>query len=65
MKPNKKALDDLELLFKFAPPQELKKSLTYLLMQFLILNPPEKQPRKELYENIYFLMDFLDKVEEE
>jgi hypothetical protein len=66
MKSKQETMRQLGLLFEFAPPQELKKSINYVFMQYLILSASEKPPNnsKELYEHIYFLMDFLDEVEE-
>jgi hypothetical protein len=67
MKPTETTVKELELLFEFVPPGQLRKDITFLLFKFLTLSPPENIPvnAKEFYENIYFLIDFLEKVNAE
>ncbi len=62
MRPTDKMISDLELLLELVPPDQLRKDLSFLLFQYLMLNDPDNPPEKGklFYENIYFLIDFFD-----
>ncbi len=61
MKPAHPTLEDLQLLFEFVPPDKLRSSITAILLQYLMLSPKENPPPKELIEDVYFLIEFLEK----
>jgi hypothetical protein len=62
MEANEETLKDLKLLFEFVPPDKLRSNLNYLLFQFLTQNPEAaSESSKELFENLYFLHEFLEK----
>jgi hypothetical protein len=62
---NKELLSELETLFAFAPPAELRKSLYKVYFQYIIHNA-EIRPAtvKNVSEDIYLLILFLEKAEE-
>jgi hypothetical protein len=62
---NKELFTELETLFAFAPPAELRKSLCRVYFQY-ILHTEEQRPAtvKNISEDIYLLISFLEKAEE-
>lgn len=63
-KTNKKALTELENLFEFCPPQELRKTLNRLFIVY-VMNNHNVLPVDfdEMSENVFLLNDFLESVE--
>ena len=64
---NGEIIHELDKLFEFTPPQELRKSLHYIFSSFLIHTPKDLYPVnfQKIAEDIYFLQSFLDKVIDE
>jgi uncharacterized protein Yka (UPF0111/DUF47 family) len=60
-----KMTHELELLLEVAPPEQLKHTIRFMLLQYLINSEQDNPPKNHIqfYENIYFLLDFLDKAE--
>ncbi len=58
---SKKKLNDLEMLFQFVPPKQLKATITNLLLENLLRSPETQPHKKEVYQDIYILFEFLDK----
>lgn len=61
---NKKTTEELELLFAFAPPKELKRSLNQLFYAYIIRTEILPEDYKKTAEDIYFLMKFLERMED-
>lgn len=58
-----KNLQHLKLLFQFVGPGELKDNLNFLLLQYLMREPDGQKTPEGLYENLFFLFEFLNKME--
>lgn len=57
-------LKEVQKLFSFVPPDQLTKSITYLLTQYFINSPADDLPKNtsELVQDVEFLLKFIDKV---
>lgn len=63
-KMNARVAKDLEELFSFVPPGNLKKSVNELFYSFLINNDVLPENYKEIAEDILLLIRFLEKAED-
>jgi hypothetical protein len=59
---NKKIINELDELFTFAPPDELRRSVNQVYFSYLIHTEVLPQDYKKTMEDFYFLIDFLEKV---
>jgi hypothetical protein len=64
---NQKIINDLDELFSFASPHDLRKSIDYIQSHFLIHMNAETPPEKfrNLAEDLFFLKTFLDQASDE
>ena len=61
-----KQLEHLQRLLLFTPPEDLRKSIQKTLFAYLLEQDTEAIPEdfKQVVENHFFLIDFLDKLEQ-
>jgi hypothetical protein len=59
---NQQTITALEELFAFVPPDELRRSITKIHYSYLIHTEVLPQDYKKTVENVWFLVDFLEKV---
>jgi hypothetical protein len=55
-------INELDDLFTFAPPDELRRSINQVYFSYLIHTDVLPQDYKKTTEDIYFLIDFLEKA---
>lgn len=57
---------DLQLLFDFVSPRQLRNHLHYFLIQYFIYQPAPQRPEHlgKIVEDLYYLLDFLEKAED-
>jgi len=57
-------LKELNLLFEAVPPERLREHVTFILMQYIINNPPGLLVTKtpQIAEDMEFLLIFIDKA---
>jgi hypothetical protein len=59
-------MEELELLFQFVPPQQLRKRITEIWFHYLMHTETHALPAdfSEMAEDLYFLISFLEKMKE-
>ena len=63
---NKEAIEELETLFEFAPPQSIQKSLRTVLFSYLMNTENNMIPEdfNAVVSDLYYLTDFIQKRED-
>jgi hypothetical protein len=59
---NPKICKELKDLFSFVPPEEMRQSITHIYFSYLIHSEVVPHDHKKISEDIYFLLNFLEKV---
>jgi hypothetical protein len=59
-----KTLATCEELFSFAPPEQLHKTIHELFFSWITETPTLPENYKQASEDIYFLLEFLDRMKE-
>lgn len=61
---NPNTTEELDLLFQFVPPEQLKSRITHIYFHYLTHAPPKDLPDdfQKISEDIYFLIQFLEKI---
>lgn len=63
---NDEIIEELKMLFAFCPPEKLRQRITFLYFQYLqgdAVTVKEKSDFKDLAEDVYFLIRFLEIAE--
>ena len=61
-----KKVNEINSLFEFVSPHELRRSITDLLFGYLShVEDPELPNQKQIFDHVYMLINFLDEIAEE
>lgn len=58
-------MEEMDLLFRFASPDRLRKQVVFMFLQYLARTPTSELPddTPNLAEDVWFLINFFDTIE--